>query len=108
MTTVSVEQERLVDLLDRASLVGLRPPTLGGDPSHATRTLTWTPDLTPAEVLLARAIGCSVRITVAERDALEADIDGLRTYHGLASPTAAQTAQAVKAIIRVLRAILRD
>jgi hypothetical protein len=43
-----------------------------------------------------------------EWEAIESDIAGLKTYQGIASPTAAQTAQAVKAQSRILRAILRD
>jgi hypothetical protein len=83
-----------------------------GSHLYAAGTLTFTfdPDLSAAN---ATTLGLIVRagrslLTQAERDALEGDIDGLRTYHGLASPTAAQTAQATKAIIRVLRALLRD
>lgn len=47
-------------------------------------------------------------LTPAERNALEDEIDGLRTYFGLASPTNAQSVAAIKAIIAVLRAVLRD
>lgn len=108
MTTVNVEQERLADLLRVVETVGLRSPDLGGTPSDAQRTCTWTPDLSPAEVVLLRAATGAVRLTVAERNALEADIDGLRTYQGLASPSLAQTVQAVRAQSRILRALLRD
>lgn len=47
-------------------------------------------------------------ITPAEWQALEPDIDGLKTYQNLASPTLAQTVQAVRAQSRILRALLRD
>jgi hypothetical protein len=47
-------------------------------------------------------------ISLAEWQALEPDIAGLKSYLGTASPTAAQTASATKAIIRVLAALLRD
>jgi hypothetical protein len=45
---------------------------------------------------------------LAEWQALEPDIAGLKSYLGVATPTAAQTASATKAIIRVLAALLRD
>lgn len=109
MTVVDVDQERLGDFLDRMDVVGLRRPIVGGAvPTDVPRTLTWTPDLSPAELLLARAVGSAVRLTVAERNALESDIDGLRQYQNLASPTLAQTVLAVKAQSRILRALLRD
>ena len=39
---------------------------------------------------------------------MQPDIDGLRTYQGLASPILAQTVQAVKAQSRILRALLKN
>jgi hypothetical protein len=73
----------------------------------------FTPDLTAAEAatfadLVATHRSHDVRLTPAEYVTIKPDLEGLRTYHGLASPTAAQTAQATKAIIRVLRALLRE
>jgi hypothetical protein len=73
----------------------------------------FVPDLTTAEAttfadLVALHRTRDVELTPAEYATLKPDLEGLRTYHGLASPTAAQTAQATKAIIRVLRALLRD
>jgi hypothetical protein len=50
----------------------------------------------------------AVQVTPEEWAGLQTEIDGLRTYHGLATPTNAQSVAAIKAIIRVLRAILRD
>lgn len=47
-------------------------------------------------------------ITADEWAAIQPDIDGLVTYHGLASPTLAQTVLAVKAQSRILRAILKN
>lgn len=77
----------------------------------ATWTLTFTPDLTAPElVILANVVAAAKTrlISATEWQAISADVDGLRTYLGVASPTLAQTALASKAIIRVLRAILRD
>lgn len=87
---------------------GYATDSVTGDP-----IITFDPPLTSAEqttfdrlanVAKSRVLG----ITPAEWQALEPDIAGLKTYLGLASPTAAQTASATKAIIRVLAAMLRD
>jgi hypothetical protein len=94
---------RLAELIYRH----VRPPLLVSESS-----VEFDPDLNPEEeAKLAKVVSLSrsgLEVTDAEWDALSSDIDGLRTYHGLATPTAAQTAQATKAIIRVLRAVLRD
>jgi hypothetical protein len=86
----------------------LRRPVLSWD---GTATVAdFYPDLSPAEqdtyTALLRLQRSRLGLTPAEFGALAPDISGLRTYHGLASPTAAQTAAATKALIRVLRAIL--
>jgi hypothetical protein len=47
-------------------------------------------------------------ITYAEWQGLRDDLNGLRQYHGLASPNLSQTVLATKALIRVVGAILRD
>lgn len=82
------------------------------DLSGSTLTLVFIPDLSPAKATaldsLVRAAKSVLGLSPAERDALEDDIAGLRTYYGLASPTNAQSVAAIKAIIRVLRAALRD
>lgn len=74
--------------------------------------LTFEPPLTPEEqAVYDSLLGLSrsaVQVTPVEWAGLRTELDGLRAYHALATPTAAQTAQATKAIIRVLRAILRD
>jgi hypothetical protein len=68
------------------------------------------PELTAAEQDvyddLLRLHRSRLGLTPSEFLGLKDDLAGLRTYHGLASPTAAQTAAATKALIRVLRAIL--
>lgn len=74
---------------------------------------TFIPDLTPAESAtfddLVRTIRARVpSITLVEYQALKSALSGLRQYHGLASPTNAQSVAAIKAIIEVLRALLRD
>lgn len=76
------------------------------------QTLRFEPDLSAAEqsalqrlLTVARS---SVRLTPAEYDAIAAEALGLRAYVGVASPTNAQSVAAIKAMIRVLRAVLRD
>lgn len=85
---------------------------IGVELSGTTLTLTFTPDLTAGEQTalaeLVRAAKSVLGLSRQERNALEDDIAGLRTYYGLASPTNAQSIAAIKAIIRVLRAVLRD
>jgi hypothetical protein len=79
-------------------------------------TLTFTPDLSPAEVArlgdfmadIATMAHFGVTLTLAEWQGIKADAAGLKSYLGVASPTAAQTASATKAIIRVLATIIRS
>jgi hypothetical protein len=114
MTTLNLEAASAARIIDASPAVGLRLPSDNqGAPESATRTLVYTPDLTAAEQatfdrLLAVARSHVAGISPAEWQALEPDIAGLRTYLGTATPTAAQTTSATKAIIRVLRALLRD
>ncbi|HUW16221.1 MAG TPA: hypothetical protein VMW94_04010 [Actinomycetes bacterium] len=70
------------------------------------------PPLSPTEqetlAELVRMARFGVTMTLAEWQAIKADAAGLKAYLGVASPTAAQTAAATKAIIRVLATIIRD
>ena len=73
----------------------------------------FTPALSTAEQAafdrLVRIVRSPVpSITPAEWESLEPDIAGLATYQNIASPTLAQTASAVKAQSRILRALLRN
>lgn len=78
--------------------------------------LTFVPDLTPAQAALldelmadiATMSHFGVTMTLAEWRAIKSDAAGLKAYLGVASPTAAQTAAATKAIIRVLGTIIRS
>lgn len=73
-------------------------------------TMTWEVTLSAGQATALSEIARAAKtgLTRAERNALQADIDGLITYQGIASPTLAQTASAVKAQSRILRAILRS
>lgn len=73
--------------------------------------LVFDPPLTSAEQAALDAlqpVAGTVNLSVAGYQTIRPDIEGLRTYVALPTPTAAQTAQATKAIIRILRAVFRD
>ena len=57
---------------------------------------------------LASMARFGVTLTLAEWQSIKADAAGLKAYLGVASPTAAQTAAAVKAVVRVLGTIIRS
>lgn len=94
---------------------GLCVQYLGREPSvtddGTTLTVVFTPDLTPDEAAtLARIVhisGIGV-VTPAEYAAIEDDIAGLKAFLGVTSPTNAQSVAAIKALVRVLGAIVRD
>jgi hypothetical protein len=98
--------ERLVRLCEQF----LRPAQLGA--ADGRLELTFDPDLTPTEQArfdrLAMLAGGRLTLDPAELEALLPTLNGLRDYHALAAPTGAQTVAAVKGLIRVARAILRD
>lgn len=108
MTTLAIEQERADDLIRACQRLSIRLPENQGAPGTASRTLVWTPDLTAGEQTILRAALGAVALTTAERNGLQADIDLLVTYQGIATPTLVQTVSAVKAQSRILRAILRS
>lgn len=90
-----------------------RPVGIATDDVSGLPVVEFTPALSGPEQtiydrLLRIARSTIPSITPAEWEALEPDIDGLRTYQGLPSPTLAQTVLAVKAQSRILRALLRD
>jgi len=61
---------------------------------------------TLADIVLMDRFG--VDLTLAEWQSIKADVAGLKTYNGLASPTLAQTVAATKAQNRVLAVIIRS
>ena len=75
-------------------------------------TFTFTPDLTAPEVIvfgnIVASVGGAVSITPEERTAIEGDIATLRAFFVAPTPTAAQNVTATKALIKVIRALLRD
>lgn len=90
----------------------IRPPAEVGI-GAGTATYRFTPDLTAVEAttfadIVATFRTRDVQLTPAEYQAIKSDIDGLRTYNGITSPTLAQTVAATKAQNRILRALLRD
>jgi 2-keto-3-deoxy-6-phosphogluconate aldolase len=88
------------------------PASWSVDDLAGTASFTWEPPLTPAEQAtfadLQVMANFGVTLNLTEWQAIKADAAGLRAYLGVASPTAAQTASATKAIIRVLAVIIRD
>ena len=106
----SIATERAVAI---AGLYLRAPIRWSSDDDGSHPVFVFDPPLTAAEQpvfdrLLRLAQALVVGITPAEWQALEPDIAGLQTYQGLASPTLAQTVQAVKAQSRILRAILKN
>jgi hypothetical protein len=73
-------------------------------------TLWFDPDLTAGEISALNDVmrAALTDLTRLERNAIQSDIDLLVTYQGVATPTLAQTAAAVKAQSRILRALLRS
>jgi hypothetical protein len=89
------------------------PATLAIEDTTGDFVTTFVPPLTGPEQttynhLIRLAHSRVIGITPSEFLALEADIDGLVTFQGLATPTLAQTVLAVKAQSRILKAILRS
>jgi hypothetical protein len=114
MTQVTLPNAAAQALLAACRDADIRTPDtvlLTSDPRQSI--ITWaSPDLSAADIATLQTIqslvlGSSL-LTVVERQNLQADIDGLVTYQGLASPTLAQTVLAVKAQSRILRALLRN
>jgi hypothetical protein len=100
-------------LYDDVSRLVRTPTDVSYDAASDTSTLVFTPDLTAAEAaafddLVAVHRAREVSITLAEYRAIKADIATARAYVGLASPTAAQTAAALKSLTRIVGALLRS
>src|SRR4029077_1940613 len=99
----------------RLLMLALREPSgvVYGNGTNAPPTaLEWTPDLSLAEqTTLDRIIGASGKgfdLTPGEYQAIKDEVVTLSAYLGAASPTQAQTVTALKALIRVVRAMVRE
>lgn len=112
MSVISVPRDAAWKSVKLCLLAGIPTPDVVGPPESETVELTWTPDLSAADLATARDVATTasglLSLTLAEYQAIKNDIAGLVTYQGLASPTLAQTVAAVKAQSRILRAILRS
>lgn len=101
------EYGRLLDLCG----VYLRAPESATTDAQNTATLTFIPPLTSAEQAtfddLQTMARFGVTMTLVEWQKIKPDAQGLIAYAGIATPTLAQTAAAVKAISRVLAVIIR-
>lgn len=104
-----IRQDRLNKLMRFLPAYGLPLPTVTktGD----VVTLTWTPDLTAQEETnvrrLIRLTG-ALRMTPSELADIEDDVQVGIQYVQEPSPTAAQTVTSVKALWRVMAAILKE
>ena len=100
------------DAASFGSYNGLLPPIHHWDTSTEPATAVYDPPLSPTHQAILDDLTTmsrfGIEMTLAEWRAIKADAAGLRAYLGVASPTAAQTAAAVKAIVRVLATIIRD
>ena len=74
--------------------------------------LEFTPDLSAAEqTTLARIFSAATKgfdLTAGEYQAIKDEVATLSAYLGVATPTLVQTATALKALIRVVRAMVRE
>lgn len=116
MTTRVVRGDLVNGVIAACALAGVPIPTdsesATGSMVRANVTIGWNPDLSAqnqatVDSIIKLAVG-STLLSPAERTALEPDFNTLRLYQNAASPTAAQTTAAVKSIIDVLRAFVRD
>lgn len=102
---------RLRDLAERYLR---RPASIASDATTGSPLLVFEPPLTTAEqailddLTLMATFGVTADLSLAEFRAIKPDLATARQYVGLASPTAAQTAAALKSAIRVLGALLRQ
>jgi hypothetical protein len=108
MTTIRVPERGWADFKVRLHASTI-PAIVSAIPDEATRerVVTWEPPLTLDQQAIVKdwMRACNRGMTDAEWSGVRSVVDGLKTYHGLNSPTNLQTVQAVKALIRL---VLRD
>lgn len=125
MTTRQVSRELADSVARGCRAAGLRPPSSSGAlPSDAVATFVWEPDLTAAEqatvdTILRLAVGATL-ITPAEHAALNVPngpLPTLRAFQQMSQSDFIALAQNardralfdnVTALIRVIRALMRD
>jgi hypothetical protein len=104
--------DQLTTTINGLCLLYLRAPAQYWTDSATGPQFVFQPSLTSAEQAtfddLQTMAKFGVTMTLAEWQSIKADAAGLKTYLGVATPTAAQTAAATKAIIRVLAVIVRS
>jgi len=102
----------LVDLC--LTYLNRMPATLTIDASGGLTDLTFAPTLDPAteqpifDRIMKIARSNVVGITPSEWAAIENDIATCKTFLGLASPTNAQATAALKSLIRIVAAVVRQ
>lgn len=108
--TNHIAQDRLQAVLLYLPAYGLPLPTVV-DGSADPTTLTWTPDLTAQEEANARRVirlSGVLRMTPAELANIEDDVQIGIAYVQEPAPTQQQTITSLKALWRVMAAILKD
>ena len=107
---MSVAADLTTDLAVLAIKYG-RPITSWIDNGDGTRTAVFVPplDATEQEAFddLTVIVALGLPLTLAEYRARKADIAGIKAYMALASPTATQTRDAFRALVRVVGAMLK-
>ena len=86
------------------------PSNITGDPITGAITFHFTPDLSTSEAATLAEIDSLARsgIDPADWPTVRDELPTLRAFMQASSPSAAQSVAAVKSIVRVLRAILKD
>jgi hypothetical protein len=94
---------------DTLNELGIRQPD-DVQGTNTTTTVTWNVDLTPSELAIVTDVVGSAKSKIPYD--LYVDIKDelpvLRSFMQTASPTNAQQTTAVKSIIRVIRAVIKD
>jgi hypothetical protein len=101
-------------LRDLAELNLRRPDSIATDDTSGAPVLVFDPPLTTTEqaalddLTLMAKFAVSGDLSLAEFRSIKSDIVTARQYVGLPSPTNAQTIAAIRSLIRVVGALLRN
>lgn len=105
-----IRDNRFAEVEELLSVYGVRLPSATAEVGPDLE-LSWDPDLSASDQLMAqRAIRLSglMRITPAEWEAIEGDLAVGRAFLQNPSPSNAEAVAGLKAVMRVIRAMLRD
>lgn len=100
------------DLLGLVTVLIRQPDSVVLSADGLTLTYHFNVDLTAAQATrfgeLVNLLHAHVRLDLADFDNVKADYQTAKAFVGIATPTQAQTAAALKAVIRVLGAVFRN